>query len=92
MEKSMETNLCSNCVCFPVCKNYTTAGPVISCRYVHPRRERSRWKLLDGGKGICRRCNFVQNGVWDYDHHQRFCGVCGAEMDLEEYNAVDKCE
>ena len=44
---------------------------------------RAKWKLLSGGRGICRRCNFTQNGVWDYDHHQRFCGVCGAEIELE---------
>ncbi len=47
---------------------------------------RAKWKLANFGKGTCSRCNFTQIGVWDYDHYQRFCGVCGAEMklDLEE--------
>ena len=44
---------------------------------------RAKWKLGSCGKGTCSRCNFTQNGVWDYDHYQRFCGVCGAEMELE---------
>jgi hypothetical protein len=44
---------------------------------------RAKWKLGNYGKGTCTNCNFTQNGVWDYDHHQRFCGVCGAEMELE---------
>mgnify|MGYP007037151497 CR=1 FL=1 len=44
---------------------------------------RAKWKLGNYGKGTCSRCNFTQNGVWDYDHYQRFCGVCGAEMELE---------
>ena len=44
---------------------------------------RAKWRLSNFGKGTCSRCNFTQNGVWDFDHHQKFCGVCGAEMELE---------
>lgn len=44
----------------------------------------AKWKLLSEGRAICRGCNFTQTGIWDYDHYQRFCGVCGAEMELEE--------
>ena len=44
---------------------------------------RAKWKLCNSGKGTCSRCHFTQTGIWDYDHYQRFCGVCGAEMELE---------
>ena len=44
---------------------------------------RAKWRLSNFGKGTCSRCNFTQSGVWDFDHYQRFCGVCGAEMELE---------
>ena len=32
------------------------------------------------GDGICNACGFHQMHIWDLDHWQRFCGVCGAEM------------
>lgn len=47
------------------------------------RAPRAKWRLSDSGQGTCSRCNFTQNSVWDFDHYQRFCGVCGAEMELE---------
>ena len=44
----------------------------------------SRWKFNANGSGTCENCHFTQRAVWDYDNHQRYCGVCGARMDLEE--------
>lgn len=44
----------------------------------------SRWKFNTDGSGTCENCHFTQHSVWDYDNHQRYCGVCGARMDLEE--------
>jgi hypothetical protein len=44
----------------------------------------SRWKFNADGSGTCENCHFTQRGVWDYDNHQHYCGVCGARMDLEE--------
>ena len=44
----------------------------------------SRWKFNADGSGTCENCHFTQHSVWDYDNHQRYCGVCGARMDLEE--------
>lgn len=85
MEKLMA---CNGCVCKPVCEIYRATGGVNTCEfYCHERpfcgKPRAKWKLSNFGKGTCSRCNFTQTGVWDFDHHQRFCGVCGAEMELE---------
>ena len=43
----------------------------------------SRWKFNTDGSGTCENCHFTQRGVWDYDNHQHYCGVCGACMDEE---------
>lgn len=43
-----------------------------------------RWKLHSNGSGTCDRCHFTQKNVWDYDSFQKYCGVCGAKMDLED--------
>lgn len=79
--------LCSTCACQPICYLFSVTGGLRICKYYIDKEKiqpvRAKWKLLSDGKGICRRCNFTQNGVWDYDYHQRFCGVCGAEMELE---------
>lgn len=58
-----------------VCHNgeYVEYAPVIH----------AKWKLHKDGSGTCSQCNFTQRDVWDYDSHQRFCGVCGAKMDGE---------
>lgn len=42
------------------------------------------WTLNNYGSGTCSNCHFTQANVWDYDHHQQYCGVCGAKMSLEE--------
>ena len=47
-------------------------------------KTRAKWKLLNEGRGTCTNCNFTQACVWDYDHHQQYCGVCGAKMSLED--------
>ena len=39
------------------------------------------WKLHKDGSGTCDQCHFTQRGMWDYDNWQRYCGVCGANMD-----------
>lgn len=39
------------------------------------------WKFNSDGSGTCSECHFTQRGVWDYDNHQHYCGVCGAIMD-----------
>jgi hypothetical protein len=41
----------------------------------------AKWKFNNDGSGTCSNCNFTQRSVWDYDNHQRYCGVCGARMD-----------
>ena len=38
------------------------------------------WTLHANGSGTCSKCHFTQRGVWDYDNHQQYCGVCGARM------------
>ena len=38
------------------------------------------WKFNKDGSGTCSECHFTQKGVWDQDHHQHYCGVCGAKM------------
>ena len=38
------------------------------------------WTFNQDGSGTCSNCHFTQKGVWDYDNHQHFCGVCGAKM------------
>ena len=83
MVKEMEF-LCEKCVCQPICYLYSVTGGLAICKYFITKESvRAKWKLGNYGMGTCSRCNFTQNGVWDYDHHQRFCGVCGAEMELE---------
>ena len=42
----------------------------------------AKWKLLNEGRATCTNCNFTQACVWDYDSYQRYCGVCGAKMEL----------
>lgn len=44
--------------------------------------KRGKWTLNKDGSGTCDQCHFTQRGVWDYDNHQRYCGVCGAEMSI----------
>ena len=44
----------------------------------------SKWTFNADGSGTCGNCHFTQRGVWDYDNHQNYCGVCGAKMDLED--------
>lgn len=44
----------------------------------------AKWKLHNDGRGTCSHCNFTQANVYDYDNYQRYCGVCGAKMDLED--------
>ena len=39
-----------------------------------------KWQFHRDGSGTCSECHFTQRRVWDYDNHQRFCGVCGAKM------------
>ena len=51
---------------------------------VNNPQKQGKWKLHDDGSGTCDQCNFRQKNVWDYDNHQRYCGVCGAEMSLSE--------
>lgn len=43
-------------------------------------RKEGKWKLHKDGSGTCNQCHFTQKNVWDYDGHQKFCGVCGARM------------
>lgn len=42
------------------------------------------WTLNKTGSGTCSNCHFTQANVWDYDNYQRYCGVCGAKMSLED--------
>ena len=44
---------------------------------------RATWKLNTDGSGTCSNCHFTQQAVWDDDHWQRYCGVCGALMTEE---------
>ena len=44
---------------------------------------RSKWKLHKDGSGTCQNCKRRQDAVWDMDNWQKFCGHCGAKMDLE---------
>lgn len=46
--------------------------------------KRATWTLNKTGSGTCSNCHFTQANVWDYDSYQRYCGVCGAEMSLED--------
>lgn len=43
----------------------------------------SRWVLHKDGSGTCRNCKRRQLVIWDMDTWQRYCGDCGAKMDLE---------
>ena len=43
-------------------------------------RKEGKWKFHSDGSGTCNQCHFTQKNVWDYDNHQKFCGVCGAKM------------
>jgi hypothetical protein len=46
--------------------------------YGKPRK--GTWTFNRDGSGTCSECHFTQRGVYDQDHHQHFCGVCGADM------------
>ncbi len=39
------------------------------------------WILHPDGSGTCKVCGKHQMYIWDFDHWQNFCGVCGAKMD-----------
>jgi hypothetical protein len=41
---------------------------------------RGKWKLHDDGSATCSECGCRQLHIWDFDNHQNFCGVCGADM------------
>lgn len=45
-----------------------------------------KWKFKKDGSGTCDQCGFTQKNVWDHDNYQKYCGICGAKMDIE------KCE
>lgn len=62
-----------------VCRSIRKAPAIVA--------RKGKWRLLNYGKGTCDQCNFTQSNVWDYDSHQKYCGVCGAEMSL--YTEVD---
>ena len=42
--------------------------------------KKGKWKLNKDGSGTCSECHFTQNGVWDLDNWQNYCGHCGADM------------
>ncbi len=45
------------------------------------------WLFHDDGSGTCTACHRAQKAVWDDDHHQRYCGCCGAKMKGGESDA-----
>lgn len=45
---------------------------------------RATWTLNKTGSGTCSNCHFTQANVWDYDNYQKYCGVCGAKMSIED--------
>ena len=69
--------LCILCVANDVCThkgycNVTTLFDNIPPADVRPV-VRGKWKLLEGGKGLCSKCNRVFKEVWDYDTADSFC-------------------
>lgn len=46
--------------------------------------KQANWRLNKSGSGTCSNCHFTQANVWDYDSYQRYCGVCGAKMSMED--------
>jgi hypothetical protein len=82
-------------ICLPICQGNDTVGETRLCpttayqlaNKLHDsgctKQREGKWKLLSDGTGICNQCNFTQVNVWDLDSFQRYCGVCGAKMSLE---------
>ena len=44
------------------------------------KQEEAVWEFHKDGSGTCCRCHHTQKAVYDDDHHQAYCGVCGAKM------------
>lgn len=38
------------------------------------------WILHKRGGATCSLCHYWQNAIWDQDHWQNYCGMCGARM------------
>ena len=49
-----------------------------------------KWKFHKDGSGTCNRCNFTSKNVWDFDSWQNYCGHCGAKMDGECEQVMNK--
>ena len=60
------------------CQEKLIADHLVSKGY--RKQSEGVWKFNRDGSGTCSECHFTQRGVWDYDNHQNFCGVCGAKM------------
>ena len=69
------------------CGNFYFTGDEISIMFAkalynagYRKQSEGVWTFNQDGSGTCSNCHFTQKGVWDYDNHQHFCGVCGAKM------------
>lgn len=78
--------VCKKCIHYGLCEYSSILDKEIDCKdFIHKddcRTSKGKWTLNKDGSGTCDQCHFTQRGVWDYDNHQRYCGVCGAEMSI----------
>ena len=76
--KAIQSNLC-DIIDFQQIVDDTPTADVVEVKH-------GEWKFNSDGSGTCSECHFTQRGVWDYDNHQHYCGVCGARMDVPDTN------
>jgi hypothetical protein len=77
---SLSVTLCGNEIFGTLAKH-----SVVKMIYEQPAADvvevrRGKWKLHDDGSATCSECGCRQLHIWDFDNHQNFCGVCGADM------------
>lgn len=69
---------CENCDSYRSCEFWIEASILHNQGY--RKQSEGVWKFNKDGSGTCSECRSTQKNVWDDDHHQNYCGVCGAKM------------
>ena len=83
--EEMAEIMCEDCKShFPKCQHRVCGAVLQQAEALYNAGYRKQvegvWTFNRDGSGTCSNCHFTQKGVWDYDNHQHFCGVCGAKM------------
>ena len=47
-----------------------------------PERKKGKWIIVTDSRGRHAECPYC--GEWEYHSNQKFCGECGAQMEVEE--------